>query len=511
MHKKVRNVLCALLIGSMLAPLAACGNKDFGKTDTSGASGTESKTEGVAPIRWLTTGDVGAKPMEKGDRIVEKIDELLGIDLSVDIVPEASFERINVEMAGANLPDIVTGAFGTSATQGWIDDDLLVELNPYLDSRPDLKKRLEEDYPWTAQDDKYYGVPFITQYNKANTLIVMRQDWLDKLGLEYPKTLDDFKKVMLAFTNDDPDGNGVNDTVGYTDVKPVGNFNWAFAAYGLEHADFGQDKDGKVIPVFETEAYKKGMEFVKDLWEAGAIDKEFMLNDNAKKEEKFYQGKSGAMVAALFRHVTRIEKSLQALEPNAAIAYGLPPAGPDGKFGLSPQGKSGMFTAVTVDSKAPDKAADFLNFMLSKEGNDLLRLGIEGVHYTKDGDKLVMNEEERAKDSFSDNGWAHPLAWGTFYWPLESGYLPDTEPGKDRALESIDLAYQAQIPNLMKQKTAAEMEFGTQLDSLVQQATISYLQGKGDFDTLFGKLGEEWRAQGGDKVLEQVTEGLKEQ
>lgn len=47
-----------------------------------------------------------------------------------------------------------------------------------------------------------------------------------------------------------------------------------------------------VIPVFEDPAFVKGMTYIKELWDAGAIDPELMLNDMSKKEEKFYQGKA---------------------------------------------------------------------------------------------------------------------------------------------------------------------------------------------------------------------------
>lgn len=54
-------------------------------------------------------------------------------------------------------------------------------------------------------------------------------------------------------------------------------------------------------------------------------------------------------------------------------------------------------TCITAACKNPDKAAAFVDFMVSEEGNNLLRLGIEGIHYTKDGDEIVFNEEERAR------------------------------------------------------------------------------------------------------------------
>ena len=490
------------LLLTLVMLLSACGT----------TAKEEKKAEERPTLRWLTTGDSAAKPIEENDRIIQAIEDKLGIDLVVEVVPEGSVEKVNVAMASGTLPDIVTGAFGTSATQQWIKDGMVIALDDYLANAPALKKRLDEDYAWDLTDGKHYGVPFITQFKSANTLVVMRKDWLDKLNLKYPETLDEMKEVLLAFTKNDPDGNGKDDTYGYTATKPSSNgspFEWVFFGYGMPYADYSLDKDGNVIPFFEDPAYIKAMKYIKELWDAGAIDPEIMLNNNPKKEEKFYQGKVGAMQAALFRHVNRIEKSLKQLYPEASITYGMAPKGPEGKFGLSKQGKNGMYTCVTSDCKAPEKAVALIDFLLSDEGINLVRLGIEGVHYTKDGDKIVINEEERAKDAFSPNGWAHALAWGVFFWPLESSYLPETEPARDRALESVKLATACQMKNLISTKTPLEVKNGGMLSDIEVQYFSDMLQGKIGIEEGVQKLSEEWRKQGGEELLKEVNEIYK--
>ena len=93
------------------------------------------------------------------------------------------------------------------------------------------------------------------------------------------------------------------------------------------------------------------------------------------------------------------------------------------------------------------------------------------------------------------------MAWGSFFWPLESAYLPETEPARDRALETIELAQQAQLPNLVEVKTEAEVEYGMALGSLFDQTVINILQGNVSVDEGIAKLSQEWRAQGGTDVL----------
>lgn len=463
----------------------------------------------AAPIRWLTTGDTAAEVIEDDDRIIAAINEKFDIDLNVEYVPEGSTEKVNVAMASGDFPEIVTGAYGTSATQSWIENEMVIALNPYMEKYPNLKAWLEE-YSWSAIDGQYYGLPFITQYSVANALIGMRGDWLEKLGLDYPTNLEEMKAVLTAFTFNDPDGDGLQNTYGLSGTKPIGNFDWVMYANGRQHGDYELNANGEVIPFFEHESFIPAMTYIKELWDAGVIDPEFVLNDNNKLEEKFFQGKIGAMSHAMYRHVARLENSTKTLYPEATLVYGLPPVGPDGvSFGHNAAGRSGFMTCVTATCKDPEKAVAFLDFMVSPEGNDLLRLGIEGIHYTKNGEEITMNEEERSKDAFSPSGWAHALAWGSLYWPLESGYMPATDPSRDRALESIDLATKAQKPSLIKQKTPLEVEYGTALNDIYNQYFIDMLYGNISIEEGVANLSDEWRSQGGEELLAELNAAIK--
>ncbi len=485
-------VLSAVLIMALL--LSSCGNK-------------EAADNNRPTIKWLTTGDAAAKPIQENDRIVKAIEDKLGINLEVQVVPEDSVEKVNVTMASGDFPDIVTGAYGTAATQQWIEDGMVITLDSYLDNAPALKRRLTEDYGWELVNGKHYGVPFVNQFTAANSLLVMRADWLEKLGMNYPATLDEMTAVLTAFTKDDPDGDGKDNTYGFTAGKPVTDaFNWVFFAYGLPHGDYSLDADNNVIPWFEDPSFIPSMKYIKALWDEGLIDPEIMLNERSKAEEKFYQGKAGTVFASLFRHVNRHEGNLKQLYPDASIAFGLPPKGPDGKYGINKQGKRGKYTCVTAKSENPEKAVALIDFLLSKEGGDLVRLGIEGIHYKNENGKIVMMEEERAKDGFAPNGWAHPLAWGVFFWPLESGYLPESEPNRDRALESVVLATDAQVKSLVPRRIDVEVKYGTLLEDLVIQYFSDMLQGKVSIEEGVKELKAEWLKQGGDKVLKAINE-----
>ncbi|NOU86005.1 extracellular solute-binding protein [Paenibacillus sp. LMG 31460] len=492
----------------MLFTLAtACGKAEEGTSKDSKQNQTNDKP---SKLVFMTTGDQAAANLKGNDRIISEINKRLGVELEMKIVPENSYDKINVAMATGDYPDVLTINYPSNSLSQWIDEGIIIPINDYLKDMPTVKSKLDSSLSWTAVNGKYYGYPFIEE--RSNWDLVYRADWLEKLGLKPPQTLDELYETLKAIATKDPDGNGKVDTFGLTSAKTgskVPTFDFVFYAYGMPYGDWALDDKGNIIPTFEHPAFKKGMTYLKKLWDEKLIEPEYLLNDTQMKEQKFYQGKVGFMDAALFRNVNRIEASLQKVNPNGKLGFEAPPAGPDGKHAMYQAPKTGLFTAITKGAKNPEKAAKFIEFMLSKEGRDLLELGIEGVHYTKQGDKITYNIEERAKDNFASNGWAHALAWGSVVWPLTENYLPQTEPQADRAKESVRIATENMKPNLINVTKKSETEFKGVLDELYYQYFNKMLMGKIDIDTSIAELGKKWREQGGSKVLEEVTAAYK--
>jgi ABC-type glycerol-3-phosphate transport system substrate-binding protein len=237
-----------------------------------------------------------------------------------------------------------------------------------------------------------------------------------------------------------------------------------------------------------------------------------MVNNTTQlAETKFYQGKVGTISHALFRNYGRIRTSLKKVVPSADIAFMPAPKGPGGKSGMKGPGKGGIITSITTASKHPEKAAKLIEFLRSKEGFDLMTLGIEGIHYTKNGNKIVFNEDQRAKDGFAPDGWAHWLTWGVLTWPLESNYVPATEPDRDKELESVKVASADIVPNLVALKPDVEVKNEKVLDGIYNEYFVKMVTGQGDLDANLKELSEKWRSQGGNEVLKAVQELYNQQ
>ena len=204
-----------------------------------------SKGKNIVPVElWYgaTFSEAGEPPADW--EVFNIIRRKLNIELKISAVPASSAEaekKITAAAEAGRLPDIfVVG--GTVLPKlmkkeclSYVDD--MYELMPTRTSQMyDVKERKSYGYK-----GKHYALSQPGSVVK-NEGILIRKDWLDKLGLEIPVTLDDYMNVMKAFTYNDPDGNGKNDTYGYgayLEIKKNSEglgvkFDPIFGAFGVE-------------------------------------------------------------------------------------------------------------------------------------------------------------------------------------------------------------------------------------------------------------------------------------
>jgi multiple sugar transport system substrate-binding protein len=115
--------------------------------------------------------------------------------------------KVNAAATAHKLPDVVvddaaqTGAFQSEGIIREVDRNSIAGGNQIADATWNVAKSVS---------GKYYAVPFSVQAN----LLFIRQDWLQQLHLQPPKTWDDLATVAKAFTTKDPNHNGKADTYG---------------------------------------------------------------------------------------------------------------------------------------------------------------------------------------------------------------------------------------------------------------------------------------------------------
>jgi len=149
-------------------------------------------------------------------------------------------------------------------------------------------------------DGKCLVTPFTTTTKTSEYTVIYRKDWLENLGMTEPTTLDEFHDMLYAFTYNDPDGNGVDDTYGidaiwaWTGVWPVyGAFGFINSS-GSGHYDLHDD--GTVTYTTVQEEYKQALAIIEQWYQEGIIDPECITDDRSAVRTKWANGSVGAMV-----------------------------------------------------------------------------------------------------------------------------------------------------------------------------------------------------------------------
>lgn len=158
---------------------------------------------------------------------------------------------------------------------------------------------------FVKKDGKKWGLPQISDGFVGDTIMWIRQDWLDKLSLKAPTTLEEVQTVLDAFTNSDPDGNGQKDTYG---VAIGGNSGYQAPLQdwmGDMEFLFGQNQpyvwlkgaDGKLSYGSVNPVMKQSLGVLQDWFKKGYISPDFITQDASKAAGEFTAGKCGMIFA----------------------------------------------------------------------------------------------------------------------------------------------------------------------------------------------------------------------
>ncbi|WP_135550310.1 extracellular solute-binding protein [Paenibacillus cymbidii] len=376
-----------IALTAVLSITAACGKSETpkgaaGTAAPSAASATEAPKPQLRALHQWQKDDYNTYPVAK------VIEDRTGYKVQYDMLPQDdATSKLNLLISSGEPYDyVLTG--GDSATKALYSDyarrGALVDLGPLIDKYgPNLKASISQE-SWDAikVDGKIYAVPTRSIDFASNDLII-RQDWLDKLNLTMPTTVDEFITVLKTFKEKDPGGNGDKNipfTIGGT-TPLVANLSGAF---GIPNN--WNDVGGKLVPNPLNPAFEPYLVFMNELFKQKLLDQEFPVNKSATVLEKFTSGRAG-IIQINWADAPTIADALAKNQPNAKYTLVPPLKGKDGKSGLSSNGGGlDRITFVPKSSKHPEDAIKLMNAKLEKDTFKLMTLGVEGKHYTfKDG------------------------------------------------------------------------------------------------------------------------------
>lgn len=324
--------------------------------------------------------------------IIKEITERTGVHFDFIAAPntESQFrEKFNVTVASGELPDVMVSTFRDDmmkvAEEGSfaaLDEYLTPEIAPnlcaILEEHPDYVRALR------AADGKIYFLPFIGAVKTLKTWMI-RQDWLDKLGLEAPVTLDDWYNVLKAFKEGDPNGNGEADEIPFTTRHTQAGVLAFMEAYGISGFEANEQffiEDDTIKYAYIDDRCKEALTFMNKLYSEGLIDQEYATNDSNVWLSRITNEVSGACQDTVARAYSLGQAINQAGNEEAKFVVVAPPQGPDGtQMTTSQMQEIRGYTAISADSEYIEEIVKLFDYFFSEEGSLLNNWGIEGLTY----------------------------------------------------------------------------------------------------------------------------------
>lgn len=343
-------------------------------------------------------------------------------ELGVNILAEMGNEpdKVNLILMSGQEYDAIKFGYNMNLLATYIKNGVVHDLTDYVDQYgPNLRKSFPQDvWDMVSVDGRIYAIPE-TDSNDIENGIVVREDWLKKVNLSLPTTVDEFYEMLVAFSKLSPAevgadyiipfaANGQNSTLG---------FNGLVQAFGAALTPYDYvDVDGELKISFDLPGQKEYVQFVRKLYKENLLDADFPATTYASLVEKVASGTVGA--AAFSCWDSAALRTLRESNPEANLVF----ISPLSKDGSTPRiaARGGLKNLLLVP-KASAKAAEvvkYCNDFLDDQHYKRLILGDEGVHYeVRDG---VIYPIFPGFDAMNKGRWFYPTNDGQKYTPLFS-------------------------------------------------------------------------------------------
>lgn len=450
--------LAALTAASALL-LSACGKEEKPAAAPDGGTGTQAQTKEKLSLNWfvMISNTTAQLPSDKSkDFVMKAIEDKFNVTLKLDYMAAGSdyLSKLNTRVAGGDIPDIFQIS-GTDSNK-YILDKVPADMTKWVNAgnMPNYYKYWINDVEMQRYQVQGVFMRAPIPFNREQFAThYVRKDWIDALNkkdpglkLKVPTHYDEYIAVVKAFTFNDPDGNGKNDTYGITAAANGNAIPRDFPEWIKNNLAPGfMIENGYFLDTGSDIRLGNVLNDIKALINLKVVDPDWFLNKPGQQFEKVQQGKAGIFYStsrdAVFENTPNsIQKKTKDVTGQNAefVPFNIAPANPIGYEALP--GNSWMIGSKTSEAKI-ERSIEILDWLASEEGFLLTHYGQAGVHYKKDGSKIVVDPAAFKKD-IVDNGNFLEI-WGSVFsaptiLPSKLGleYVNPNESERDRQIAS---------------------------------------------------------------------------
>lgn len=537
-RKATKLVALALALGMGLSIFSGCtddGNKDSNTSpspsSSSSATPSSSPSEGSSTkivdtpitLKVLTTAEAGIT-LTGDTAVFKELSNRTNINFTIEELPLVEpLQKLNLIMASKDLPDLFanTGAtkdfFDKYGSEGALIDikDLVKEHAPNIqaafDNPPFGDTPIADLY---SEGGKLYIIP-VYSHPQPGAVWCIREDWLKKVNMNVPTTVDEFTAVLKAFKDQNVNGNG--------NVIPL-SFNGADSVRAIENF-FGVHMDFYLDPASDTikygpldEGWKEAAEYINSLYKDGLLDSEYLTNDGTIFDQKVTENRVGAFYGWPMSGLEKSNGLIKAVDANAHYTTFAPLKKDASTTTGLKEGKQAtqiIRSAISSSNKYPVETIKLLDYLFTEEGIDLTNWGIEGEDYT------VTNGEKKFVDSILNDPDGVATARGKRGIQRAFPFVASVEAEYSVASDDIVKAWttyneSGALAPLMpgvaipEEKQSRFNSIKTQIDTYRKEKEAAFFTGTEDVSTGYDAFKKELETRGINEILQIYNDAYTE-
>ena len=403
----MKKILAVLLVLVMVLSICACGKNDEGVDNKYDSEGKVTLSIGLgSSAKILSFEDNALKKWleEKTGYKIEIIEYSGGTDIATQISTTIA--------ARQDLPDILWGtSINTATISTYGKEGYFVDLKDYYNDKEGTGKifwsRMEECLTEAQQEyvlrktidpdtGGMYGVPSVetSLVDDLDFMVWINREWLDKLQLQVPTNTDELYNVLVAFRDQDPNGNGQKDEIplfgSQNTSSPAQVINWIanmFIYFNDGHLWQDYDGDGKIESVYTQDAYREALKFVNKLYKEKLLTTMLYTASSAEMKTITTPASGTALCGIFLGHLT----SHTTFGSEVLYQYECMPTWGAATKGDISYNLDCFITETAQKREVVDECWNLLMTMWTKDGALRIRYGEYGVNWT-DADEGALSE-----------------------------------------------------------------------------------------------------------------------
>ena len=457
-------------------------------------------------------------------------------------------ETVSMTIASRELPDVMV-VNDMDMLQLLVDNDLIEDLTQvYEDCTSSRIKDIYNSYGSEILDNitfdgKLMALPE-TNIDDGPSLCWLRKDWMDKLGLDAPETVEDVENIVHEFVQKDPGGNGKGETVGLVcDDELTGGCGYSyeyqndiiFASFGAFPKQWIYNKDGEVVYGSVQNEAKAALGKLRQMYQQGTLDNNFLMRESSNIIELIVSGKCGSFFGPWWSPNNPLMSAMQK-NPNAEWQPYLIQTDKDGQTSFASQNPNDKYVVVRKGYKHPEIVMKIVSVLFDdlrydeEDVREMERYYQDNVDPTArplainvDYKDALMRCYDSLKDAIQGRKKLEDLGLleGAYYISC-SKYLDrkkDTSAQKSwedwaayasrmTACSVLKKGQTRQVKSLFFGETKTMKSNWWRLEELEKKAYLEIVTGQKPL-SYFDEFVKEWNRQGGEKIRGEVAQELK--